>query len=167
MFGRRRLPPLPTPRKPRFRLGEAAMNALERRYAAWARERRLTESSHSFEGRVCARDVVVHTGLGGSSPSPPEIVVNVALAIDAPVLLTREDGDAVADRSSVDTVDPLALLRELLATNRAIRNIGVTPRFVRITFEPGTEAEAFDVALDALEERLRILRTEREAPYRG
>ena len=138
------------------------MDALERRYAKWAADRGLVENAaNRFEGRTWARDVAFTTGLGGSAPSPPEIVVNVELRVPAPVLLTRSDDGA----NGAD--ERLALIREVLAITSAVRNVGVTSRFVRITFEPGTESDAFDAALEALEERLRMLTTGGEMPYRG
>jgi hypothetical protein len=147
------------------------MDALERRYARWASDHGLVadESGHRFEGRMSMRDLVLTTGLGGSAPNPPDVVVSFEFAIDAPVLITRRDA---ASRLHVDMTagvnEPERLLREVLGVSDQIRNVGLTPRFVRITFEPSVETDVFDAALEALEERLRLLSTgQGVVPYRG
>ena len=144
-------------------LNEAAVQALALRYLRWATERGLTQAErtrHRFEGRILTRDVVFATGLGGSTPSPPQIIVSTALAVEAPVLLTR--------RREPPPSKTTTLLREVLdATGEGVRNLGLTSRFVRITFNPEVEPELFDVALDAVEERLRLLTGAGDLPYRG
>ena len=135
------------------------MDALERRYARWAQGCGLVEKDmHRFEGRIAAREIVFTTGLGGSGPNPPQIVVVAALEVAAPMLLTRADANVpetwLPFRAVLDVIDQ-------------VRNVGLTPRFVRITFEPGVEDEVFDAALDALDERLRTLSVARDVPYRG
>jgi hypothetical protein len=148
--------------RPRYQPSDVAIEALTRRYAAWAASRGLAVapgSAHRYSGRLRAWEVDFATGLGGSRPSPPEIVVFVALDIDVPVLLRRVPQD--------DEPELLVALREVLATGADVRNIGVTSRLVRITFEPGTEAELFELAFDALDERLRVVTTNHAPPYRG
>ena len=138
------------------------MDALARRYARWAAARgldSLADERQRFEGRIVARDVVFRTGLGGSAPHPPDIVVLVELAIGQPVLLTRHENKP--------TTEIAKLLREVLGASEQIRNVGLTPSLVRITFEPGAEDDVFDAALEALEERLRLLTTGGQLPYRG
>lgn len=135
------------------------MDALERRYARWAQGCGLVEKDlHRFEGRVAAREIVFTTGLGGSAPNPPQILVVTALEVDAAMLLTRADAN-LSER--------WLAVREVLDVSDQVRNLGLTPRFVRITFEPGVEDQVFDAALDALDERLRTLGVARDVPYRG
>ena len=74
------------------------------------------------------------------------------------VLLTRRGADATSELTK--------LMREVLDVTTTLRNIGLTPSLVRLTFEPGAEDEAFDTVLEALEERLRLLSGGSRAPYR-
>jgi hypothetical protein len=148
--------------RPLLQPSEAAVEALRRRYARWAAERRLVmtpENEHRFAGRMRAHDVVFATGLGGSRPSPPEIVVFVDLDVPVPLLLRR---DASTEDSAV-----LDALRDVLEVGDEVRNLGVTASFVRITFEPGAEAELLELALDALDERLRLVAAHAAVPYRS
>lgn len=141
---------------------DAEMEALSRRYARWAGARgldALAEDNHRFEGRILTRDIAFRTGLGGSAPHPPDIVVLVELAIEEPVLLTR--------RNDVASSELTKLMREVLDATKQLRNVGLTATLVRMTFEPGAEDDAFDAALEALEERLRLIGTAPQLPYRS
>ena len=147
-----------------MKLDEAAITALARRYRRWAREHGLTRSDSAgdrFEGRILNRDVVFTTWLGGSTPNPPEIVVSSALDVDVPVLLPTHGREPPRSKT-------ISLLREVLDLE-GVYNLGLTSRFVRITFAPGTEPELLDGALDALEQRLRLLADPGESglPYRS
>jgi|GEM_PF-4549768 len=130
-----------------------AMDALDARYARWATRlglRRSATRHYRFEGDIGGRHVVFSTGLGGSAPSAPDLVVRAALPVEAPLLIVApEDG---ADREGV-----VAALAELLADERltGLRSVGVTSSLVRLTFDPGSEPESIEAAREALEERLR------------
>lgn len=142
---------------------EPELAALEARYVRWATRAGLSETlatHRRFAGRIGARDITFVTGLGGAAPLSPQIVVDVELLRERTILLKGFEELA----SDVER-----MLGELLPTFPRLRNVGLTPGYVRLTFEAGTEPEDFDAALDSLEEILRAAERDRtgEAAYRG
>jgi len=138
----------PKPRRPRPLL-RFNPDALEARYARWASGIGLAASvtrGYRFEGHVGGRHVVFTTGLGGSAALSPELVVTVALDVVGPLLVTHRD----EAKGRVEET-----LAELLDEQELLRSVGVTPRLVRLTFEPGTEPDVIDASRMSLEERLR------------
>ncbi|MBX3187366.1 MAG: hypothetical protein KF819_10145 [Labilithrix sp.] len=149
-----------TPRRPRPKL-RVDPAALELRYREWAERVGLSPTSARarFEGRASGREIVFSTGLDGSAPRPPELVVRVTLGVQSAVLLTHPD----------DATQPVEhVLAEILERLLVVRSVGVTSELVRLTFEPGAAPDDFDAARDALEERLRVLAapTNGQAPFR-
>jgi hypothetical protein len=150
--------------------------AIERRAKAYAQlatarglalplEARVDAHGVHFRGVHRGREALFTTGiLVDDPPTCPELQIWTPLAaVGAPVLLTRSSSS-----SSSSSCPPgiAALLDE-----EDIHNVGVTDRFVRVRFEPGTPAALIARAWDALEEALAAL--ERDAisggagPYRG
>lgn len=145
---------------PSYRPTESEVSALERRYVQWATRRGLAESlatNRRFAGRIGTREVTFVTGLGGTSPLSPQIVVDIALDAPRSILLTG----AEALESPVEEA-----LAELLPLNPYLRNVGLTKKYVRLTFETGTETAELESVLDALEERLRALEPRVGSAYR-
>ena len=145
---------------PSYRPTESEVSALERRYVQWAGRRGLTETlatNRRFAGRIGTREVTFVTGLGGTSPLSPQIVVDVALDVRRSILLT---GFEALESPAEET------LAEPLALDPYLRNVGLTKRYVRLTFETGTETAELDAVFDALEERLRVLEPRPGSAYR-
>jgi len=114
-----------------------------------------------FRGVHRGRDTLFTTGvLPEDRPTYPELQVwTEAVPVVAPVLLTPTSSAA-----------PCSPEIAALLGQEDVHNVGVTDRFVRIRFEPGTPVTSIEHAWDALEVALAAL--EREAidggaPYRG
>lgn len=123
-------------------------------YAAWARRHHLERTDargHVFAGIVAGREITFTTGLAGSAPLSPELLVDVDIPVDRPRLV-RRGGD-----------DPIA--KPLLESSKKVRAVGLTKHLVRLTFEKLTDPAELDRALDALDETVRNLVP--AEPYRG
>jgi hypothetical protein len=154
------------------------MSARAREYEAWGetrglelvREGRIDAQGAHFRGTRRGRDVAFTTGIVDDGPpkSPELLVWTGAIAIEASVLLVRDDEgpEKIAARTS--------WARELAAVLEVdgVRDIGVTNRFVRLRFDAfvrpkvlGTGWDALDGALAAIEDAAQH-ETVRNTPYR-
>lgn len=154
--------------------GDAAVGTVAK--AATARGLARSASNEAAKGAVAGGETAAGTigkaaadtaakGLAKSArnevaKSPELQVWTEAVPVVAPVLLTPTSSSAVPCSPGI-----AALLDE-----ENVHDVGVTDRFVRIRFEPGTPVTRIEHAWDALEVALAAL--EREAidggaPYRG
>jgi len=129
------------------------MLAVAARYARWAQERKLSATrAGTFQGMFRGHEVAFSTGLAGSAPLSPDLVVTADVTIARPTLFRR--GDDVAEAS---------VPRAVFDATEAARAVGVTARTIRVTFEKLASPDAFDRALDAIDAALQ----DQGNPYRG
>jgi hypothetical protein len=142
---------------------DATVLAAAAAYARWADARKLRpikRRGDAFRGAFHGRDVAFTTGLAGSAPLSPDLVVAVDLALDAPVLFRRDD----------EPTGPCAAVpRAAFASTARLRAVGLTRHDVRLTFDKLAPSDALDTALEALDDVLRDLAAARAPadPYRG
>jgi hypothetical protein len=172
---RRRPPPRPVT------VSAEEMAARAGEYEAWGRARGLEPS---LDGRVDAqgthlrgtwrgRDVALTTGIvdDGSPKSPELLVWTGAIAVEAAVLLVRDDEGPTEAVAATSWARELGVVLEI----DGVRDIGVTSRFVRVRFDAfvrpkvlAAGGDALGAALDAIEGAARKAQGEagRERPYR-
>ena len=154
------------------------MSARAREYEAWGetrglelvREGRVDSHGAHFRGTWRGRDVVLTTGIIDDGPprSPELLVWTGAIAIEAAVLLVRDDEGPEKTAGATSWARELAAVLEV----DGVRDIGVTNRFVRLRFDAfvrpkvlGAGWDALDGALAAIEDEAQR-ETRRKTPYR-
>jgi hypothetical protein len=154
------------------------MSARAREYEAWgqtrglelAREGRVDAHGAHLRGTRRGRDVAFTTGIIDDGPpkSPELLVWTGAIAIEAAVLLVRDDEAPEKTAARTSWARELAAVLEV----DGVRDIGVTNRFVRLRFDAfvrpkvlGTGWDALDGALAAIEDAAQR-ETGRKIPYR-
>jgi hypothetical protein len=139
------------------------MSARAREYEAWgatrgleqARDGRIDAHGAHFRGTQRGRDVALTTGIVDDGPpkSPELLVWTAAIAIEAPVLLVRDDE---ATEHRVARTSWAAELAGVLEVD-GVRDIGVTNRFVRVRFDAFVRPLVLGTAWDALDAALAVV----------
>lgn len=154
------------------------MSARAREYEEWGetrglelvREGRVDAHGAHFRGTRRGRDVALTTGIVDDGPpkSPELLVWTGAIAIEAAVLLVRDDEGQERAPAATSWARELGAVLEV----DGVRDIGVTNRFVRLRFDAfvwpkvlGTGWDALDGALAAIEDAAQH-ETLRKTPYR-
>ena len=156
------------------------MSARAREYETWGetrgleliREGRVDAHGAHFRGTRRGRDVAFTTGIVDDGPpkSPELLVWTGAIAVEAAVLLVRDDERPEMTAGATSWARELAAVLEV----DGVRDIGVTNRFVRLRFDAfvrpkvlGTGWDALDGALAAIEDADAAQREPgRKTPYR-
>ena len=154
----------------------AEKDARARAYETWALSRglervledRVGVHGARFRGTRCGRGIELSTGLGeyGLPRSPELLVYSSVLSPVEPLLISRD----AAHRAAASAT---AWGRELSAVLEAegVRDVGVTTRFVRLSFEPFVSPKTLEDGWTALEDALAAISSESNAegsalPYR-
>ena len=139
------------------RTDEAEMAPMQLAYRAWATNHHLERTDgrgHVFAGLIAGRQITFTTGLAGSAPLSPELLVEVELPVTTPRLVRR-----------LPRVED-SIATPLIEASKEVRAVGLTSKAVRVTFEKLAPSADLDLVLDVLDQEVRNLRAA-DVPYRG
>ena len=129
---------------------------VKRAFRAWAQQNAFEHDERGYRGRILGRDVAVRHGLDGSSAVGAEAEITIEHDESAVFLFTPKRRSDPAAKSDVG--EALVPLFDDPALG-ALRSIAVIKGGVRLGFNPLTEPDAIQAAVDgairAVEERLR------------